>query len=150
MERYQVVLASGIVISAVLALLNVYVGGIAFILVVTLVMSMLIMRDTRSLADVRVRLTADAKHIAVINTGNIEARNIHVSLVPLDREFDIRQLGPDESREFLLESMINEARAVVVFETGSGQKFQKSINLSSLGTGDDDILKPMIPLFRQE
>jgi len=129
---------------------NIYVGGIAFILVVALVMSMLISRDTRSLADVTVRLIADAKHIAVINTGNIEARNIHVSLVPLDREFDIRQLGPDESREFLLESMINEARAVVVFETGSGQKFQKSINLSSLGTGDDDILKPMIPLFRQE
>ena len=150
MERYQVVLATGIVISAVLAFMNIYVGGIAFILVVTLVMSMLIMRDTRSLADVGVRLMADAKHIAVINTGNIEARNIHVSLVPIDREFDIRQLGPDESREFLLESMINEARAVVVFETGSGQKFQKSINLSSLGAGDDDILKPMFPLFRQE
>jgi len=150
MERYQVVLATGIVISAVLAFMNIYVGGIAFILVVTLVMSMLIMRDTRSLADVGVRLMADAKHITVINTGNIEARNIHVSLVPIDREFDIRQLGPDESREFLLESMINEARAVVVFETGSGQKFQKSINLSSLGTGDDDILKPMFPLFRQE
>jgi hypothetical protein len=150
MERYQVVLATGIVISVILALINIYIAGIAFIIVVALVMSMLIMRDTFSLADVAVRLSADAKHISIVNNGNIEARNIHVSLVPIDREFVIEKLGPDESREFGLESMINEARAVVEFNTRSGETFRKSINLSSLGTGDDDILKPMFPLFRQE
>ncbi|HTY14433.1 MAG TPA: hypothetical protein VMC42_01885 [Methanoregulaceae archaeon] len=150
MERYQVVLATGIVISAILGLINIYVGGIAFILVIALVMSMLIMRDTVSLADVGVRLSADAKHISVVNTGNIEASNIHVSLVPIDREFDIEKLGPGESREFGLESMIDEAKAVVVFKTRSGETFRKSINLSSHGTGDDDLLKPMFPLFRQE
>jgi hypothetical protein len=150
MERYQVVLAMGIVISVILALINIYAGGIAFILVVALVMSMLISRDTLSLADVGVRLSADAKRISVINTGNIEARNIHISLVPIEREFDIEKLGPDESKEFGLESMIDEAKAVVVFKTDSGETFRKSINLSSLGTGDDDILKPMFPMFRQE
>jgi hypothetical protein len=150
MERYQVVLATGIVISAILALINIYVGGIVFILVIAIVMSMLIMRDTLTLAEVMIRLSADAKQISVVNTGNIEARDVHVSLVPIDREFDIERLAPDESREFGLESMIDEVKAVVVFKAGSGQTFRKSINLSSHGTGDDDILKPMFPLFRQE
>jgi len=150
MERYQVVLVAGVVVSAILALFNIYIGGIAFILVIALTMSLLIMRDTGSLADVGVRLSGDAKHIIVINRGNIEVRNIHVSLVPLDREFDLNMLAPDESREFSLDAMINEAKAVVVFNTKSGETFRKSYILSSLGKGDDDILKPMFPLFRQE
>jgi hypothetical protein len=150
MERYQLVLVAGIVVSAFLALINIYIGGIAFILIVTLAMSLLIMRDTTALADVGVRLSADAKHIMVINRGNIEVRNVHVSLVPLDREFDVKMLAPDESREFGLDAMIKEAKAVVVFNTPSGETFRKSYSLSSLGDGDDDLLKPMFPLFRQE
>jgi hypothetical protein len=150
MERYQVVLVAGIVVSAFLALINIYIGGIAFILVLTLTMSLLIMRDTVALADVGVSLSGDAKHITVINRGNIEVHNIHVSLVPLDREFDLKMLAPDENREFGLDSMIKEAKAVVVFNTPSGETFRKSYILSSLGNGDDDLLKPMFPLFRQE
>ncbi|HVP94919.1 MAG TPA: hypothetical protein VMS89_07080 [Methanoregulaceae archaeon] len=150
MERYQVVLVIGIVVSAILAMISIYIGGIAFILVLTLVMGLWIMQDTRSLADVGVRLSSDAKHISVINKGNIRVQNIHVSLVPLDKEFDLKMLDVDESREFGLETMVNEAKAIVVFNTSSGQTFRKLYKLSALGEGDDDLLKPMFPLFRQD
>ena len=150
MERYQVVLVTGIVVSAILALINIYLGGIAFILVLTLAMAFRIMQDTRALADVGVKLSGNAKHITVTNNGNLPVFNIRVSLVPLDREFELESLDVEESREFTLDAMINEAKAVVVFSTSSGEKFQKSYMLSSLGKGDDYILKPMFPLFRQE
>ncbi len=150
MERYQVVLVAGILVSALLAFINIYIGGIAFILFLTLVMSLRIMQDSRALADVGVRLSADAKHIFVINRGNIRVRNIHVSLVPLNREFDLGMLEVDESREFGLDTMIDEAKSVVEFNTESGETFRKTYILSSRGNGDDDILKPMFPLFRQE
>jgi hypothetical protein len=151
MERNLVaLLIIGIVFCAALAIFNFYIGGIAFILVLTLAMSFQIMQDTRSLADVGVTLSANAKHITVINRGNVPAFDIHVSIVPLNREFEIGTLDVEKSQQFMLDTMINEAKAVVSFRVSSGQNFQKSYQLSSTGKGDDDILKPMFPLFRQE
>jgi hypothetical protein len=151
MKRNQVALiAVGILISAGLAVINLYIGGIAIIIVITLAMSIQIMQDTRSLVDVAVTLSADAKGIRVINRGNIPAYRIRVSLVPLNKEFELEKLEVDKIQEYQLDNMVDEAKAVVKFESENGSPFQKSYNLSALGRGDEDILKPIFPLFRQE
>jgi hypothetical protein len=151
MERNRVILiAAGLVISAGLAIINIYIGGIALIIVLSLAMSFQIMQETTSLADVAVTLLPDAKGIRAINRGNIPAYHIHISLVPLNKEFELDTLDPDKTTEIPMEIMINEAKAIVKFESKGGEKFQKTYQLSALGVGDDDILKPMFPLFRQE
>ena len=42
--------------------------------------------------------------------------------------------------------MINEGKAVVEFEDINGRQYSKSFDLSALHN-DDDLLKPMMPLF---
>jgi len=49
--------------------------------------------------------------------------------------------------EFPLPSMLAEAKAVVSYEDASGRQFSRSILLSATGTGEEDLLRPVFPIF---
>ncbi|HZD43260.1 MAG TPA: hypothetical protein VE134_04310, partial [Methanomicrobiales archaeon] len=125
-----------------------YVGFIVSLIIVSLVLSARIMGETHDLPDVNAQLGEDAKSIAVVNTGNAVARNIHVALVPLDIEFNIPSLDIDSPYFFSMEKMVSEAKVVMSFENEEGRKFAHTTRISSLGTTEDDLLAPMIPVFR--
>lgn len=147
MKRNQlIIIVAGLIISALLAVISVYLTGIAVILVITLAMAFQIFQDAERLTDLAVVLSENSKVLTVINRGNMQIRNIRVSLIPLNMEFQVLELAVEGKFTYELPQMINEARAVVEFEDINGRKYNKSFNLSALHS-DDDLLKPMFPTF---
>jgi hypothetical protein len=147
--REKGILAGGLVVSAALFLfVDVYLGGIAVILVITLAIGFQIMGETRNLPPkLACWLSEDAKKMVIVNQGNTRAVRIRVTLVPIDREFELPELPVDGRHEFPLPGMISEAKAVVSYEDASGRKFSRSVPLSATGKGEEDLLKPLFPLF---
>ena len=142
------VLVAGLLIAAALFfLVNPYLAGIAVILVITLAMAFFIMGETHDLPDLACTLTEDAKGIVLLNQGNDLAFRIHVTLVPLDREFDLPGLPADGSHTFSLPAMVAEAKALVSYENRDGRRFSRTYQLSATGTEDEDLLKPLFPTF---
>jgi len=43
--------------------------------------------------------------------------------------------------------MINEAKAYITWKDGEGHDFSHESVISALGKGEDDLLKPMFPMF---
>jgi hypothetical protein len=145
-KRTTAVLAGGILVTILLFIVSIYLAGIAFIIVIALVMSLLIMKDTLFMPQVEAKLKDDAKAVVLTNTGNSPAVKIHVALVPMDIEFDVPSLDADASYEFAFASMAGEVKVVIGYENQKGQKFTHVRNLSSVGD-EFEPLKPMIPLF---
>ncbi|MDD1693523.1 MAG: hypothetical protein LUQ71_02245 [Methanoregula sp.] len=148
-RKIQIVLVSGIVLTSIIFLINIYAAGIVFILFVVLLMSFFIMQDSTTLPDVVAELKEDAKGICIRNAGNSDALKVHVTLVPINIEFDIAVLAPDQVNEYPFEKMIQEVKAVVTFENVMGDTFSRAYKLTADGSGYDP-LKPLIPLFRQK
>jgi hypothetical protein len=149
MEGYKVgLLVLGLAVAAALfAFVDIYLAGIALILVITLAMAFQIMGETHHLPEISGRLAENARSIILVNGGNDRALRIHVTLVPLDREFDLPELPVDGSHEFPLPAMIAEVKAIVTYENAGGRKFSRSFRLSATGTSEDDLLKPVFPIF---
>lgn len=146
-RKILLTIIAGLVVTCLLLLVSIYAAGIAFILFIVLVMCQLIMQDSASRPDIMVELRDDAKAVLIRNSGNSDAVRVHVALVPLDIEYDIMVLAPDQINEYPLEKMVTEAKAVATFENVMGDKFSRSGTLASGGSAYDP-LKPMIPIFR--
>lgn len=145
-KRITAVFAAGILVTLLLFFVSIYLAGIAFILFVVIVMSLMIMQDTTFLPQVDVRLREDAKAIVLTNGGNSTALKIHVALVPMNIEYDVDSLAVDASHEYPLSSMFAEVKVVVTFSNEKGQSYSHSQKLSA--SGDEfEPLKPMIPVF---
>jgi hypothetical protein len=141
------VLAAGILVTLLLVFVSIYLAGIAFIILVVIVMSLVIMQDTTFLPQVDVKLREDAKAIVLTNAGNSPAVKIHVALVPINIEYDVASLAVDESHQYPLSSMIADVKAVITFSNEKGQSFSSSFLLSASGE-EFEPLKPMFPIFR--
>lgn len=146
-RKVMMAAAIGLVISLALALFNIYLAGIAIIIVIVLVMSLFIMQDSAFLPDIEAELRPDAKAVIMRNSGNAVATRIHAALVPLNIEFDLPDLAAEKTSEYLLPSMIDHAKLVVTFENEKGGKFEREFMLNAL-TPPYDPLKPMIPMFK--
>lgn len=141
-----------ILIGAIACLVSAYFDfflalGVA-VIVFTLYMMLWIMQDSAYLPHVVCSLSEDAKSIIVRNVGTASARMIHVALVPLDIEFDIKELEPDTEEVFVLEKMIQQAKVVVRYTAEKSDTIiENSYPLSSVDGGAYDPLKPMFPIF---
>ncbi|RPI37603.1 MAG: hypothetical protein EHM53_10380 [Methanoregulaceae archaeon] len=145
-KRTTAVLAAGILVTLLLLFINLYLAGIALIILVAIIMTLLIMQDTAFRPQVDVRLKDDAKAIILTNGGNSPAVKIHIALVPMNIEYDVGSLAVDASHEYPLPAMVTEVKAVITFENGNGQPFSHSQKLSASGE-EWEPLKPMVPVF---
>jgi len=149
MERkYIAYIIIPLLISIILLIVNLYLGLIVLVIAIALGMSVFIMQDSRFHPELVVKLTDDTKGVDVRNRGNAAALHIHVSIVPLDIEFDIPDLKEEAVYTYQHNSMISTAKAVVNYENEKGEAFSKIFPLSALGMDDDDLLKPMFPVFK--
>jgi hypothetical protein len=150
MDRNQIILlVAGLVLAGIIAFaVDLYIGLIILVIVLTIFMSLRIMADSALLPDVIATLSEDAKDLRVTNRGNAPAYSIHVAVVPMDIEYDIPVLQVDEEKKFHFEHMIKEAKAAVTFKNERGDLYEKSFPLSALKGGEEDLLKPMFPLFK--
>ena len=147
-EKYVYVLAAGILASLLVAVfLDVYAGGIIFIIVLVLGMSFFIMSDTRVMPDVHASLSEDAKTLIIRNRGNADAIGVHATIVPHDIEIDRERMAPDEPFTYPLASMMDDGKAIITFKDEKGRDFVER-DILSPSLADEDLLKPMFPLFR--
>lgn len=146
-KKSLIVLVSGIAITLILLLFNIYLAGIVFILVITVFMSLMIMQDSVSHPDMDASLTADAKSVILKNSGNAPAFHIHVTLVPMDTEYDVPVLTVDQTHTHLLDSMVQEIKVVITYENEEKFAFSQTYTLSALGNQYEPF-KPMIPMFK--
>ena len=147
MEKNQkIILVVGCLITLGLFYIEPFFALIALVGVLALLMSIHIMRDTAEYPLVTAELSENAREIIVTNAGTTRAQNIHVALVPLNIEFDLASLDPDEESGFSLGSMISEAKAVIPYENPVGREFSRSYALTALGPGRDPT-EPMFPIF---
>lgn len=119
--------------------------GVVFLIV--FLMSMKIMGETTHIPDVTARLREDAKAITLINRGNDLAQEIHVTLVPLNIEFNVPSLAEDAEYIFALPSMVSEVRVVVTFQNTTGKAYSRNYFLTIQNPSDEDLLRPTVPLF---
>ena len=147
-KKYIVYIIIPLLISIILLIVDLYLGLIVLVMAIALGMSIFIMQDSRYHPELVVRLTDEAKGVEVRNRGNAAAMHIHVSIVPLDIEFDVPDLKEEAVYTYQHNSMISTAKAVVSYENEKGETFSKIFPLSALGMDDDDLLKPMFPVFK--
>jgi hypothetical protein len=147
-KKHTLILGAGVFVCIILAFIDFYLGAVGVVILLVLAMSFFIMEDSRDLPDVRVTLRDDAKGIVLTNRGNATAYKIHVAIVPINIEFDMASLAPEASFESPVESMVHEVKAIVEFESEKGARRTRAYSLSALGKPDDDLLKPMFPMFR--
>jgi hypothetical protein len=62
-------------------------------------------------------------------------------------EYTMETLAPDALFESPSEGMINTATGDVEFENAEGACFNRTYPLSALGKTEDDLLKPLFPIF---
>ena len=146
--NHILILGTGIIICAILFFYEIYLGAIGVVILGALAMSVFIMQETCDLPDITIRLREDAKGVVIKNQGNAAAYKIRVAIVPLNIEFKLETLAPDTPFEFPVESMINEAKGVVEFENTGGARYTHTYSLSALGKTEDDLLKPLFPVFK--
>jgi hypothetical protein len=144
-KRTTAVLAAGIVVTVLLFFVDLYLAGIALIIVAAIVMSLMIMQDTTFRPQVEAKLRDDAKAIILTNAGNSLALAVHAALVPLNIEYDVPSIAVEQSHEYPLPSMVSSVKVVVTYANEKGMKFSHSVHLSS--AGEYDPLKPLIPVF---
>jgi hypothetical protein len=144
------ILAAGFLVCVLIAVLvpeGIFYALMLFVFVIVILFSLQIMRETQGIPDVTCRLQDDAKGIVVRNRGNAKAFTIHLALVPMDMEFDIPPLAPDETATLAMPHMISDAKAVITYQNEKGVKHTHTVVLSATGETEEDLLKPMIPLF---
>ncbi len=148
MERnITLLLVLGSLITLILLFVNIYLAGIVLIILITLLMSLMIMQDTKGHPDIAVQLRDDAKGIILTNKGNARAEAIHGALVPMNIEFDIPSLDADATYEYPFPAMVEEVKVAITYKNEAGNQFSKTAKLSSLEE-EPDLLKPMIPVFK--
>jgi hypothetical protein len=146
-KNTKILLVLGSLITIVLLYFNIYLGGIAGVIFITLMMSLKIMQDTTGIPDIVPTLKEDAKGIILTNTGNARAEKIHAVLVPNNITFDIPSLDVDLTYEFPFNEMVQEIKIVITWSNENGRQFSGSAKLSVFDE-EPDLLKPMIPTFK--
>jgi len=147
-KNHTIILGAGVLVCAILFYINIYLGATGAVILIAIAMSFFIMEDAEVLPDISVTLFEDAKGIIVTNRGTAPAYRIHLALVPLNIELDIPELAVDAISKHPLNEMVNEAKASARFEDSRGSHYTRTFALSALGNSDDDLLKPMFPLFK--
>ena len=146
-KNTTILLVLGAFIILILLFINIYLAGIACIILIIILMSLRIMQDSTGNPQIVVNLRDDAKAIILTNKGNARAEKIHVALVPVNIEFDISSLEVESTYEFSLNEMVETIKIAVTYQNENGRLFSSSSKLSVFEE-EYDPFKPMFPMFK--
>ncbi len=147
-SRQSLLIIIGAIACIASAFIDIFLALGVAVVVGVVYMMLWIMQDAAYLPHVVCSLSEDAKSIIVRNIGTAPARKIHVALVPLDIEFDFKEIQPDEEEIFTLEKMIQQAKVVVRYSPVENDSvIENSYPISSVDGAAYDPLKPMFPIF---
>lgn len=150
MEKYQIIiLIIAVVCSGALLIFDFFLGAAGFIVIGTLAMAFWMYNTGGAITsrpEIQGFLANDALGIVIRNDGEAGARTIHVSVVPHNIVFDIESLAAEEVYTHPLESMIADGKIVITYTSADGKPYTLEKEISYL-KDDEDLLKPMFPMF---
>ena len=140
-KNIKIFIVLGIIITIAAYFYDIYLAGIVGVIVIALIMTMMIMRDTTGIPEVIAKLNDDAKGIVLTNTGNARAEKIHGTLIPDNLDFDIASLEVDSTYVYPLEKMVQEIKINLTYSNENGRLFTSSKKLSVFDE-EPDLLRP--------
>ena len=146
-KNIKIFIILGIIITIAAYFYDIYLAGIVGVIVIALIMTMMIMRDTTGIPEVVAKLNDDAKGIVLTNTGNARAEKIHATLIPDNLDFDIASLEVDSTFVYPLDKMVQEIKINLTYSNENGRLFTSSKKLSVFDE-EPDLLRPLIPMFK--
>jgi hypothetical protein len=146
-KNIKIFIVLGIIITIAAYFYDIYLAGIVGVIVIALIMTMMIMRDTTGIPEVVAKLNDDAKGIVLTNTGNARAEKIHGTLIPDNLDFDIASLEVDSTFVYPLDRMVQEIKINLTYSNENGRLFTSSKKLSVFDE-EPDLLRPLIPMFK--
>ena len=146
-KNIKIFIVLGIIITIAAYFYDIYLAGIVGVIVIALIMTMMIMRDTTGIPEVVAKLNDDAKGIVLTNTGNARAEKIHGTLIPDNLNFDIASLEVDSTYVYPLNKMVQEIKINLTYSNENGRLFTSSKKLSVFDE-EPDLLRPLIPMFK--
>lgn len=133
--------------AALYFLVDIYASLIGVVLVIALAMSLFIMQDSVMKPNVFVFVEENTKGIRIRNRGNAKALSVKVSLEPQDLHFDLPVLEEDAMATFPVPPITDRMRVNISYKNEEGTAFAKTLSLMPGDVEDEDLLKPIFPLF---
>jgi len=146
-KNIKIFIVLGIIITIAAYFYDIYLAGIVGVIVIALIMTMMIMRDTTGIPEVVAKLSDDAKGIVLTNTGNARAEKIHGTLIPDNLDFDVASIEVDSTYVYPLDKMVQEIKINMTYSNENGRLFTSSKKLSVFDE-EPDLLRPLIPMFK--
>ncbi len=141
---------AGVAAFAYLSIIGHFLESIIVMLILVIGVTIFMTRLGKTISDIpelTARLSPDAKNIIIRNTGNTNAVQIHVAVVPLDIEYDVTEIVAEAEHTHSVERMIREGKVYITWKDVGGRAFSHEDAISALGKGGDDLLTPMFPMF---
>jgi hypothetical protein len=150
MEKNQIILVVlGLVAcGALYFLVDIYASLIGVVLVIALAMSFFIMQDSAMTPDVSVRMKEDGRGIVVRNRGNARAVSILLTLIPQEIKYHVPSLDEDAEKTLSSDQMIERTTVKARYQNEQGRAYEKRMEISVFDKPDEDLLKPVFPLFK--
>ncbi len=150
MEKNQILLVVlGLVAcGALYFLVDIYASLIGVVLVIALAMSFFIMQDSAMTPDVSVRVKEDGRGIVVRNRGNARAVSILLTLMPQEIKYHIPSLDEDAEKTLSSDLVIERTRVKAKYQNEQGRAYEKNMEISVFDKPEEDLLKPVFPLFK--
>jgi len=143
-----IVLVIGLIAcTALYFLIDIYAGMIGAVIVIALAMSVFIMQDSMEKPNVVVFVEENRKGVRVRNRGNARAVSVKITLLPQDLSFDIPALDEDAVRTFPVPPITEKMKVDVRYRNEKGDSFGKTVLLMPDDIENEDLLKPVFPLF---
>jgi hypothetical protein len=146
-KNTKILLVIGGIITIFLLFIDIYLAGIAVVILIAILMTALIMQDTSGIPEIVAKFSDDGKAIILTNVGNARAKKIHMALVPGPFESDIPELDVDFVHTIPLPAMLEGVKILLTYTNEEQREFSRSQKLS-LMEEEPDLLKPMMPIFK--
>ena len=128
--------------------MDIYASLIGVVLVIALAMSFFIMQDSAMTPNISVRMREDGRGIIVRNKGNAKAVSILLTLMPQEVKYHVPSLEEDAEKMLSSEMTIEKTRVRVKYQNEQGKAYEKNMEISVFDKPDEDLLKPVFPLFK--
>ena len=115
---------------------------------IALAMSFFIMQDSAMTPNISVRMREDGRGIIVRNKGNAKAVSILLTLMPQEVKYHVPSLEEDAEKMLSSEMTIEKTRVRVKYQNEQGKAYEKNMEISVFDKPDEDLLKPVFPLFK--
>lgn len=150
-KNHITALAACILVSVLLFTVSFLLTVMGLIITGTIAMTFMISESAEGIVDkplIYAYLGDDGRSFILKNIGNVDALEIHISIVPSNLEYHIGRIDPDDEEKTDCGRLIGKNRIILDYSDKDGKKYKRTAELVFTEDCEYDPTKTMIPLFR--